>query len=82
MYTDFEKAEIAKFIQSDVDGYEINLKIFRDDKAEYDYARNTVDDEGKTGRTIEIAKAHKASGVSVEIIKMITDLSDNERIKL
>jgi predicted transposase/invertase (TIGR01784 family) len=43
----FEKAELAKFVQAELDGYESSLKTFRDNKAVYDYAMDTAFDEGK-----------------------------------
>ncbi len=34
----FEKAELAKFVQADLSRYESSLKVFRDNKAVFDYA--------------------------------------------
>src|ERR1700712_610198 len=42
----FEKAELAKFGQADLDSYERSLKIFRDNKNTFDYAKQTAYDEG------------------------------------
>jgi predicted transposase/invertase (TIGR01784 family) len=42
----FEKAEIAKFGQAELDSYEYSLKVFRDNKATYDYAIETARAEG------------------------------------
>ena len=44
----FEKAELAKFVQAELDSYESSLKIFRDNKAVFDYAKDTAYDEGKS----------------------------------
>jgi len=81
----FEKAELAKFGQAEIDSYESSLKVFRDNKAVYDYAKQTAFDEGRLegklqGRLegkLEVAKTLKESGVSVEIIKA-TGLTESE----
>ncbi|MBX7224455.1 MAG: Rpn family recombination-promoting nuclease/putative transposase [Chitinophagales bacterium] len=82
----FEKAELAKFGQSELYDYEMNLKTYRDYK-------NTVDtafDEGKIEGMIEgeikgkieTAKQLKALGVATEIISMATGLTRDEIDKL
>ena len=82
----FEKAELAKFGQEDLEKYEMNLKIYRDYK-------NTVDTafdegklegklEGKQEGKLEIAKALKVSGISTKIIIEATGLSEIEVNKL
>lgn len=74
----FEKAELAKFGQEELEKYEMNLKIYRDYK-------NTVDtafDEGKLQRTLEIAVKMKLKGVSSKDISDVTGLSENEIDKL
>ena len=82
----FEKAELAKFGQEDLEKYEMNLKIYRDYK-------NTVDTafdegklegklEGKQEGKLEIAKALKISGISTKIIIEATGLSEVEVNKL
>ena len=43
----FEKAELAKLGQKELYDYETSLKIFRDNKAVFDYAKDTAFDEGK-----------------------------------
>ena len=86
----FEKAELAKFNQTEMDHYETSLKVFRDNKAVYDYARDTAYDEGKSeglleGKLegkLEIAKALKENGISTEIIIITTGLSENEIARL
>ncbi len=42
----FETAELAKFNQAELDSYEASLKVFRDNKAVFDYAMQTAHDEG------------------------------------
>ncbi len=74
----FEKAELAKFDQTELDSYENSLKTYRDLKGVID----TAFDEGKTERTAEIAKALKENGVSSDIIAKTTGLSENEIDKL
>jgi predicted transposase/invertase (TIGR01784 family) len=74
----FEKAELAKFNQTELDSYESSLKIFRDNKAVFDYARDTAFDEGKIERTNEIAKKMKLRGIPSKDISDITGLSENE----
>jgi predicted transposase/invertase (TIGR01784 family) len=90
----FAKAELAKFGQAELDSYESSLKVFRDNKATYDYAKQTAYDEGKAagiadgkaeGKAegkIEIAKALKASGVPIDIIVSSTGLTISEINKL
>jgi predicted transposase/invertase (TIGR01784 family) len=94
----FEKAELAKFNQAELDGYETSLKIFRDNKAVFDYAIENAHIEGinkgisegiiegkiagRLERNIEVAKALKESGVATEIIIKTTGLSAGEIEKL
>lgn len=86
----FEKAELAKFGQAELDNYESSLKVFRDNKAVFDYAKQTAYDEGLsegkmkglTEGKIEVAKALKISGISTEIIIKTTGLSESEINKL
>ena len=49
----FETAELAKFDQAELDSYEYSLKVFRDNKATFDYAMQTALDEGTTKGIIE-----------------------------
>lgn len=42
----FEKAEIAKFGYTELESYEYSLKVFRDNKAVYDYAVDTAFEVG------------------------------------
>ena len=70
----FEKAELAKFDQADLDSYENSLKSYRDLKGVID----TAFDEGK----IEVARNLKALGVAIEIISKSTGLTKDEIKKL
>jgi len=70
----FEKAELAKFGQGDLDSYENSLKIYRDLKGVID----TAFDEGKQEGRQEIARALKENGVSLEIIIRSTGLTEGE----
>ena len=90
----FEKAEIANYNTAELDKYQASLKVFRDNKAVYDYAVETAFDDGKTeGMTegiskgmiegkLEVAKALKENGVPTEIIMKTTGLSESEIGKL
>ena len=82
----FEKAELARYGEAELERYEMNLKIYRDYK-------NTVDtayEEGKLEGTLEgillgkleIAKALKDNGVPTEIISKTTGISEGEINKL
>ena len=66
----FEKAELSKLGQAELNRYETSLKVYRDYK-------NTIDtafDEGK----IEMIKAFKKAGVPVETIILATGLTEKE----
>ena len=100
MFTDniftqaFEKAELAKFDQNELDNYENSLKIYRDLKGVIDTAfdegklegnlegrlegRLEGNLEGRLEGRLEIANALKKSGISIEIIMKTTGLSMNE----
>jgi predicted transposase/invertase (TIGR01784 family) len=82
----FEKAELAKFDQTELESYENSLKIYRDLKGVIDTAFDEGKLEGKLEgrleRDIEIAKALKESGVSPDIISKTTGLSQDEINKL
>ena len=78
----FEKAEIARFGQVEIESYEMNLKIYRDYK-------NTVDTafdegkmegklEGKMEEKLDVARKMKAKGLSINDIVDLTGLSINE----
>ncbi len=82
----FEKAELAKFDQTELDSYEDSLKIYRDLKGVIDTAfdegklqgKLEGKSEGRLERDREIAKALKERGVSTEIISKTTGLSEDE----
>ena len=74
----FEKAELAKFNQTELDSYEISLKIFRDNKAVFDYARETAFDQGKSERSVEMAKLMKGDNEPIEKIIRYTGLTIEE----
>ncbi|MCY7420133.1 MAG: Rpn family recombination-promoting nuclease/putative transposase [Chitinophagaceae bacterium] len=74
----FEKAELAKFGQAELDSYENSLKIYRDLKGVID----TAFDEGKLEGKMEVAKTLKESGVPIDIINKATGLSESEIEKL
>ena len=70
----FEKAELAKFGQTELANYENSLKIYRDLKGVID----TAFDDGKLERSIEIAKSAKQMGLKIEDIIKLTGLSKDE----
>lgn len=74
----FEKAELAKFGQADLDSYENSLKTYRDLKNVID----TAFDEGKIERSVEIAKNAIKMGLKVEDIIKLTGLTKEEIEKL
>ena len=94
----FEKAELAKFGQADLDSYEYSLKVFRDNKAVFDYAMTTAKEIGykegiAAGKAaliqadriegkLEAAKALKENGISTDIIIKATGLSEDDISKL
>jgi predicted transposase/invertase (TIGR01784 family) len=78
----FEKAELAKFGQAELDSYEYSLKVFRDNKATYDYAIDTAFDEGKLERSIEMARLMKSDNEAVEKIIKYTGLTKDQIEKL
>ncbi|MFZ4796037.1 MAG: Rpn family recombination-promoting nuclease/putative transposase [Bacteroidia bacterium] len=78
----FEKAELAKFGQTELANYEYSLKIFRDNKAVYDYAVDTAFDEGKTERSIEMARFMKSENEPIDKIIKYTGLTKEEIEKL
>ncbi|MEL6638612.1 MAG: Rpn family recombination-promoting nuclease/putative transposase [Bacteroidota bacterium] len=66
----FQSAEIARFTQEERAAYEESLKYYRDIK--------NVVDTSKEERSIEIARAMKRNGESVEKIKQYTNLSEEQ----
>ena len=78
----FEKAELARYGEAELERYEMNLKIYRDYKNTVDTAFEEGKLEGKLKGKLEIAKALKESGVSTEIISNTTGISEGEINKL
>ena len=78
----FEKAELAKFGEAELNSYERSLKIFRDNKNTYDYAIETATkiglEQGLEQGKIEIAKVMKAEGETVEKIIRFTGLTTKQ----
>ncbi len=60
----FEKAELAKFDTEEINRYEGSLKVFRDNKAVFDYAKQTAYDEGKAEGKAEGKTEGKAEGLT------------------
>ena len=58
--------------------YQQSLKVFRDNKNTFDYAKETAFDEGITQGKSEVAKALKQNDVPIDIIVKTTGLSENE----
>jgi predicted transposase/invertase (TIGR01784 family) len=78
----FEKAELAKYGQADLDNYENSLKTYRDLKGVIDTAFDEGKLEGKLERSIEVAKSAKQIGLSTADIMKLTGLSESEIDKL
>jgi len=74
----FEKAEIAKYNADEMYDYQQSLKVFRDNKNTFDYAKEKAFDEGLTEGIIKVAKALKQNGVPMDIIIKTTGLSESE----
>lgn len=74
----FEKAELAKFDQAELESYENSLKSYRDLKGVID----TAFDDGKIEGKIEVAKSAKQMGLSTDDIIKLTGLSKSEIDKL
>ncbi len=70
----FEKAELAKYNQTELDSYENSLKHYRDLKGVID----TAFDEGKIERTVEIVRSAKLMGLPIQDISKLTGLSESE----
>jgi len=74
----FEKAEIANFGPQEMDRYEDSLKVYRDLNNVIDTAFSDGVMEGEIKRTREIAKALKAGGAALELIRSATGLTAAE----
>lgn len=78
----FEKAELARFGQEELDSYENSLKTYRDLKGVIDTAFDEGKTEGKIEGTIAVAKKMKLKGLSSKDISDLTGLSESEIEKL
>jgi len=59
----FEKAEISMYRQAELEQYEASLKVFRDNKAVYDYAIETAHKEGMNKGLLEGIKEGMNKGL-------------------
>jgi predicted transposase/invertase (TIGR01784 family) len=78
----FEKAELAKYGQDELNSYEDSLKIYRDLKGVIDTAFDEGKLEGKLEEKFEVAKSAKQMGLLTTDIVKLTGLSENEIDKL
>ena len=82
----FEKAELAKYGPLELQNYENSLKVFRDNKNTFDYAKQTAHDEGKIAGKIEgkmeLIIQMKKRGFAIKDIADITGFSKNEIEKM
>ncbi len=78
----FEKAELAKLGQAELDTYEHSLKIYRDLKGVIDTAFDEGKIEGKKEGILEIALKMKSKGLSSKDISELTGLDESEIEKL
>lgn len=82
----FEKAELAKFNQIELDNYENSLKSYRDLKGvidtAFDEGKLEGKNEGKLEGKLEVAKKMKLKGLSAKDIAELTGLSEYEVEKL
>lgn len=78
----FEKAELARFGQAELNSYEISLKTYRDLKGvidtAYDEGKTEGKTEGKIQGKIEVAGKMKLKGLSPKDISEVTGLSESE----
>ncbi len=74
----FEKAELAKFGQTDLANYENSLEIYRDLKGVIDTAFDEGKIEGKLEGKVEMARAMKLDNEPSEKIMRYTGLSKDE----
>ena len=78
----FEKAELAKLDQAELDSYENSLKTYRDLKGVIDTAFDKGKIEGKIEEKMEVAKSAKQMGFSTADIIKLTGFSESEINKL
>jgi predicted transposase/invertase (TIGR01784 family) len=89
-YQAFETAEIAKFNEIEINGYERSLKVFRDNYNTHEYAIRIANEKGledgmKKGikeTKIEMVKSAKNLGMNVLDIIKLTGLSEEEIDKI
>ena len=85
-YKVLDTADLASLTEKDLMRYESDLKNYMDTMSCIEFAENKGREEGrKEGRSeekIEVAKAFKEKGVSVELICQCTDLSIEQIEKL
>jgi predicted transposase/invertase (TIGR01784 family) len=74
----FNEAELAKLTPEEMRTYEESLKVYRDNYAVIETAKN----EGRQEERIEIAREMKKDGDSLEKIARITGLSKEQIAKL
>ena len=74
--------EIAKLTPTELKGYEDSLKAYRDVKNSIDTALEKGREEGKNLKAIQIAKKLLESGMDVDTVMKMTDLSKSEIEKL
>ena len=74
----FEEAEIAKFTPTELKEYEDSLKAYRDVKNSID----TALEKGRVEGVIQVAKKMLESGMDVDTVMKMTDLSKSEIEKL
>lgn len=70
----FEKAELARFGQAELDSYENSLKSYWDLRSVID----TAFEEGQALRNIEVAKTLKKRGIPIYITIEAAGLSESE----
>lgn len=74
----FETAEIARMSKTELNQYEANLKVYRDNYAVLQTAREEGREEGREEEKIEIARNMKKDGLPVDQIAKYTGLSVEE----
>ncbi len=78
----FEKAEIAKYNEEERYDYEQSLKVFRDNKNTFDYAKESSYSEGDINGRMRVAKKLKEKRMDNDFIMETTGLSREEIEKL
>jgi predicted transposase/invertase (TIGR01784 family) len=74
----FNKAEIANFSEAEKESYEESLKVFRDNKAVFDYAKNTSFDEGRIEERRNLVRIMKANEETIDKIMRYTGFTKHE----